>query len=339
MAKRIIASAFFHSGLVSKKLKRLSKDHSLTLMYHRILPSEETLKGVQAGMFVEPDTLEMHIRFLKKRFTVAPLSAFLKPGRSKSGELNSRPVCFLTFDDGWGDFYKYAFPIFVKHQVPATVFLPTDFIGTNSLFWTDRLAQLLLNWEVVREANTGLSPPKKNLVVNTLQMLRGRKEIWLDSAIELLKGYTKDEVERALAELSECWNIDQQFEGRVFLSWAEVKEMRQSGLISYGSHTAKHIILTQTNEQEIRDELERSKRELVERRVVTPSFLPFCYPNGNHSERVARMVKKAGYQLAVTTIRGWNRSIVDRFKLRRIGVHQDVAFNMAMYGCRVAGLL
>ena len=39
----------------------------------------------------------------------------------------------LTFDDGYESFYHYVYPILKKHSIPATVFMPIDFIGkTNS---------------------------------------------------------------------------------------------------------------------------------------------------------------------------------------------------------------
>jgi len=37
----------------------------------------------------------------------------------------------LTFDDGFRNFYTDAFPILKEYNFPATVFLPTDFIGTE----------------------------------------------------------------------------------------------------------------------------------------------------------------------------------------------------------------
>jgi len=46
-----------------------------------------------------------------------------------------------------------------------------------------------------------------------------------------------------------------------------------------------------------------------------------------------------GYHLAVTTSDGWNQRNGDLFKLNRIGVHQDMAFTSAMYGCRLTGFI
>jgi peptidoglycan/xylan/chitin deacetylase (PgdA/CDA1 family) len=99
-------------------------------MYHRIIPEKEASPGLQAGMYVEPKTFEIHIEYLKKYFLIIPLSETMN-NSGKSFSLKSKPNCILTFDDGWFDFYKYAYPILKAHDVHATVFLPTKFIGTK----------------------------------------------------------------------------------------------------------------------------------------------------------------------------------------------------------------
>ncbi|MCP4704570.1 MAG: polysaccharide deacetylase family protein [candidate division Zixibacteria bacterium] len=38
----------------------------------------------------------------------------------------------LTFDDGYESFYQFVYPILNKLSIPATVFIPTDFIGKTN---------------------------------------------------------------------------------------------------------------------------------------------------------------------------------------------------------------
>jgi hypothetical protein len=49
----------------------------------------------------------------------------------------------LTFDDGWRDNAVNAFPLLQKHQVPASIFLSTDFIGSRQRFWWESLGETL----------------------------------------------------------------------------------------------------------------------------------------------------------------------------------------------------
>lgn len=73
-------------------------------------------------------------------------------------------------------------------------------------------------------------------------------------------------------------------------------------------------------EPEIRDELANSRKRLISEKAVDPVFIPFSYPNGNYTDRIAKMVRDAGYDLAVTTENGWNHNRSDLFALKRISV-------------------
>ncbi|MCM8792745.1 MAG: polysaccharide deacetylase family protein, partial [Candidatus Omnitrophica bacterium] len=174
--------------------------------------------------------------------------------------------------------------------------------------------------------------------LGSMDKFEGSYESNLERAIQILKSYREEEIEEILSELSRRWGIDEYPSGRAFLTWEEVREMAASGLITFGSHTATHRILTNLKDDEIQDELIRSKEKLIAEKVVDKSFIPFCYPNGNYNENIARLVKEAGYSLAVTTEKGWNRFNSNPFALKRIGIHQDMTSTEAMFLCKVANI-
>ena len=96
--------------------------------------------GIEPGMYVLSETLRMHLEFLSENFYIRPLSELCMQRKNLRNTI--KPNCFITFDDGWLDFYKVAYPILNKLGVHATVFLPTGFIGNKNWFWTDRLLHI-----------------------------------------------------------------------------------------------------------------------------------------------------------------------------------------------------
>jgi hypothetical protein len=217
--------------------------------------------------------------------------------------------------------------------------LPTDFIGTDRWFWSDRLSRMIVRRDQRTDTKGKATALSKHPVVRRLEELHGSKETQVEAAIEMLKDYPNGEIEEVIAEVSKRWNLDQNPSGRAFVSWGEVKEMADSGLVSFGSHTATHRILTHLPPEEVQDEVGRSMEKLKEMKAVSPSFIPFCYPNGNYTVDIAMVVREVGCDLGVTTRHGWNDSNSDLFELKRIGVHQDMTLTKAMYGCRIAGFI
>ena len=326
--------------MVRYVLRKRSAGGLLILMYHRVLPFAEAHSRLQAGMYVVPETFKTHLRFLKNAFHIIPISDIIQTCKEHQNRKGDRPFCVMTFDDGWFDFYRYAYPALMAHEVPATVFLATDFVGTDRWFWTDVLTRLFYAWKA-----TGTSPPKgappASPLIRLLEKGGDSAEGRLEQAVEAMKSLPMDEVAGILSALSERWGIDSAPRERDFLSWDEAREMRRSGLVSFGSHTASHRILTMLSEDDIDRELRQSKDRLVAEGVADPRSMPFAYPNGDYNERTVQLVKKNDYSLAVTTRRGWvpMAGAEGPFELRRIGIHEDMASTRAMFGCRIVQFL
>lgn len=306
-------------------------------MYHRIIPYKEAGPGLQAGMYVEPETFSMHIRYLKNNFSVIPLSNVCSLMNDFNVKSNMKPICVLTFDDGWRDFYKYAYPILLKYKVPGTVFLPTKFIGTENTFWTNKIACIIANGKNDK-VNIEREITSNNKDVNNIIRFKGSVDAKIENAILMLKNYREENILEILAELREILRAKSTPIDRTFLNWDEVRNMAETGMVTFGSHTDGHKILIHLNDNEIMEEMSKSKVKLVLEKVVDPTCIPFCFPNGDFDERVVRIVNDSGYSIAVTTESGWNKFDTNKMKLKRISIHQDVSSTKQMFGCRIAGI-
>ena len=91
-----------------------------------------------------------------------------------------------------------------------------------------------------------------------------------------------------------------------YLTWAQIQEMQQSGLVSFGSHTCSHRRLRSLPDNEIEQEVVKSK-QILEEKLHTPIY-SFCYPfgAGGFDKRVRPQVLKAGYLLDFSTKKGVN---------------------------------
>jgi peptidoglycan/xylan/chitin deacetylase (PgdA/CDA1 family) len=99
------------------------------LLYHKI--DFPTADVKIRGAFTAPKKFERQISYLKGKgfefYTASELIKFFLA----NGEFPPRAVA-LTFDDGWKDNYRNAFPILKKHGVRATIFLIPSFIGQTT---------------------------------------------------------------------------------------------------------------------------------------------------------------------------------------------------------------
>jgi peptidoglycan/xylan/chitin deacetylase (PgdA/CDA1 family) len=334
LLKQFISNALCYSGLITNKIVKYGAGSSFILMYHRIIKQDIRNDPVQPGMFVTPACFEMHLRTLQSYFCIFPLNEIAHQYSTSIRKPQRKPFCAITFDDGWRDFYQNAYPILKSLNIPATVFLPTNFIGTEQWFWTDRLTIILKNKKMRSLPNSSTM----STIIKSLNELTGTFGSRLEQAISILKPFPLIEIEKVLTQMESLADATPQKNERMFLNWQEIKEMNVSGLISFGSHTANHQILTTIEDSEIKKELHLSKQKLITEKVVNEVDVPFCYPNGNYNEEIAKIVKEAGYTSAVTTKKGWNSIQADPFTLKRIGIHQDISSSKSLFLCRLANI-
>ncbi len=103
------------------------------------------------------------------------------------------------------------------------------------------------------------------------------------------------------------------------LSWDEIRQMRDSGLISFGSHTISHCILPEVaSPAELVRELSGSKA-VLEKGLGVPVSM-FAYPCGFFDERIKEAVRKAGYDFSFATNPRIKTADNDLMALKRIRI-------------------
>ena len=298
---------------------------------------------IQPGMYVRGQSFEAHITYLRKRFHIISLDELLDLWRTNRLK-SHRSYCVITFDDGWRDNYEFAFPILVKHRIPATIFLATDFIGTARWFWPDHMMLLL---EKGRQQITGAADRKavSTVLAETIGVTLPAADgifkhaesgdpIDPDAIIELCKGVEVDRIHRMIDQLSRALHMDLPTQ-RVILNWDEVREMAGKG-VTFGSHSGSHRIMTKIPLSEVKTELIDSRKTMLEQGIKPVPV--FCYPNGNFDRDIQELVRESGYLAAVGCEVGLERNRPsDLFALKRISLHEDSSASGSLLAFALSG--
>jgi peptidoglycan/xylan/chitin deacetylase (PgdA/CDA1 family) len=307
--------------------KLFRKKRTVILMYHRVfdLGDEEEFPFYLVG----PDTkmFERQIEYLTKRYNLLNLDEFAYLYQEEK-DIPPNTV-IITIDDGYIDCYNNIFPILKKYNCPATMFLSTGYVNSNSLFWVDELAYWI---------------KKSSLKILKLEGLdytfriedKKDKEKTINTLIKIFKSLKEVERKEMMNRLANTLGVKEKVNANLNLTWEQVKEMSQNR-ISFGAHTVNHPILTRISDEEARREVIDSK-ESIEGRIAQ-QVTTFCYPSGESetfNEFHKRLLKENGFLCAVASFGGAVGEKSDLFSLERISV--DRSDTMPLFKAKIAGI-
>jgi len=269
----------------------------LVLGYHRVVENYEPHARVSIpAMLVSRRTFEAQLDWIGRRYRFISFDELLR--LLASGEPCDRPVAAVSFDDGYADVYENAFPLLVRKGIPAAVFVVTDLTGTSHLQMYDKLYLLLARARSTsRFTSDGLI---RQLTEHGIR-LAARAPVF-DDPFTAMRVLLETLPHAELARVVEALEARVQLEAADLeplrpLSWDQVSEMHRAGL-AIGSHTKRHVLLTNEAPGVTVDEIAGSRRDL-ERGLGAPVRY-LAYPDGRFNSAVVSAVADAGYQLAVT---------------------------------------
>lgn len=118
--------------------------HVPVLMYHHVQPWDIAQAHGQTSLSVTPEYFDQQMAAVAQRYTPISAQALVDALRSHT-TLPSNAIV-VTLDDGYEDNYTYAYPIFQKYHVTASLMVPTGLLGgtgNNSYFTWGELKQMV----------------------------------------------------------------------------------------------------------------------------------------------------------------------------------------------------
>jgi peptidoglycan/xylan/chitin deacetylase (PgdA/CDA1 family) len=257
--------------------------------------------------FYSAESFEAHLRYLTRHVSVVGLSTLLDQLSSTRGLTNE---VALTFDDGLRNHFTAAYPILQKLNLPATFFVCPGLIETGRWLWTHEARARLASWPVQNRTEWFA----ENSETDDEQILRRLKQLMLKE-----RNTVEDQLRRQTANFSPTPEQRLRYD---LMGWDELAQF-DPALITIGSHSLTHPILSLLTGTELAVEIAESRRMLENKLQREVEF--FCYPNGSHNPEVVRLVAEH-YRAAMESQPGFVRPGCNLHCLPRIGSNPNLSY-------------
>jgi peptidoglycan/xylan/chitin deacetylase (PgdA/CDA1 family) len=210
--------------------------------------------------------------------------------RSLKNVINAKkPKLILSFDDGYEDFYKNAWPVLQRYHLKVNMNVVTSSASYGTPIWTQRL-------------NNAFDALWKKGVAQPIVLPSGfiikpgiSKQQLYNESLKLFRFMCHLNTSERQSMLNETLIRMQTRENPTpFMTWEQIIDLHNSG-VEIGSHTATHELLTNIeHENQLRDELTSSKN-ILEQKLGSPVQV-IAFPNGFTSKKVNLAALDCGYE-------------------------------------------
>ena len=282
---------------------------ALILGYHRV--DDVTRDAYE--VCVTPDHFSEHMDMVNKY--THPISLAKLAQCMKAGSPPPKSVA-VTFDDGYVDNLYNAKPILEKYEIPATVFVCTGYVGRE--FWWDELERLVKSSQGDLDAlqlQVGKSQFAWNLLKGSPAPDARIRRKFCGALYNFLLRLDVEEQNDAMNTIRIWSGVPSQDATSRTLTHEELLQLADGGLIELGAHTRHHPMLPQLSLERQTEEIVSSKQDLE--MWLGRKIDGFAYPNGKADENAKRIVRKAGFAFACTSLHDVIRRGSDLHELTR----------------------
>lgn len=277
-------------------MNRLTNKTPIIFTLHRKTQPEFGIRGH------EPATLRAQLEFVLNRgyraVTMDVINAWLS-----GKEMDMTNTVAFTFDDGFRDQAELVREVFLPLEIPATMFLITDFIDGTTWPWDTRI-----KWIIHTAKSVPITP----------FWIPGNAPVWADTGaderhhiarqlIQYAKYLPPERQGAAIAELASKAEVDISSVPppcHTPMSWEEARLLEKEG-IRFASHTKRHCVLSTLSYDEAKQQI-WGARDRLHAELAAP-IKSFAYPIGLRSDYMGRdlcLLKESGHESAVTMTPG-----------------------------------
>jgi peptidoglycan/xylan/chitin deacetylase (PgdA/CDA1 family) len=315
----------------TRKFPKRFFSQGLILMYHRVAKQDID----PWSLCVTPENFSEQLAVLQQYAHLMSLQELAQA--QQAGKIPERAVA-ITFDDGYFNNLHNAKPILEHHQIPATVFITTGYIGRTREYWWDELEQVLLKpgqlpeklclhindnfyeWNLGKAVNYSQEEYQRDYNCHPWDAKPGSRMFLYYSVWQKLQPLTAEQQQQILDEIITWANtaVIARPTHRP-MNIEEVRILEQGKLIEVGAHTVTHPFLHTHKASYQQQEIEQSKATL-EGWLGHP-VTSFAYPFGAYNQDTVSLVEKAGFNCACSTVEEtiWkynNSFLLPRFEMQ-----------------------
>lgn len=288
------ALSALHYSAADSLLAPLTRGVGVIFTLHHVLPESDEPFQPNRILSITPEFLDAVVRLVtEKGFDVLSLDEMEQ--RLGEGDFD-RPFACFTFDDGYKDNRRYAYPIFRRYGLPFAVYVPTDFPEGRGDLWWLKLERAL---RVLPSVDLKVGGDWIKLETRTTS----QKEVAFDRIYWKLRNLPEFDARAVVDSLCHLHGVDTaSLCGEFVMNWDEIREMASDPLVTIGAHTRRHLALAKLSIGEARQEMVESIRR-VEKELGRPCH-HFSYPYGDPNSAGPRefvLARELGIATAVTT--------------------------------------
>lgn len=314
--KALFGIVFYYTGAfyLIRAWNNLSGKRLTIVTYHRVTDKNiDEISSSLPYLFVTESTFRKHLEFFKKHYRIINFNDLSIHEVDPDIPRNS---LIVTFDDGYEDNLTKAFPILCEYDVPWTIFLATEKIGSNDICWWDRLYALLTDLRK-KEQEGKFEIHDKNILKVFCRFKKNPSDLFAQ-----FNTWKIERIETLINSMKIYSNIsdDHLLAANRFLSWDHVIKMGDT--VGIGSHACSHMSLNSLMPEQVMIEIVESKKIIEEN--CGKEVTVFSYPAGQYRQNIKSTVAKSGYSFAVSQEKGVN-NLSDPYSLKRINLWEGSA--------------